>query len=156
MSRLIEVNHVALGGEIGSPDWAFPYLDQQHLDYASRTLDGAEALLLGRKTFEGLSGAYTAMPSNPFVDRMNSIPKYVASTTLHELEWNATVIEGDIATFVDDLNGARPAISSSMGTASSMCLSWTMALSMSFIYSSPLSPSGWVSTCSNRLKAVPG
>ena len=103
MSRLIEVNHVSLGGEIGSPDWAFPYLDEQHHEYAGRTLDRAEALLLGRKTYEGLSGTYTAMPSSPFVDRMNSIPKYVASTTLHELEWNATVIEGDVATFVDDL-----------------------------------------------------
>lgn len=103
MSKLIEVTHVSLGGEIGSPDWAFPYLDEQHLDYAGRALDGAEALLLGRKTYQGLSAAYTAMPSNPFVDRMNAIPKYVASTSLHEVDWNATVIEGDVATFVGDL-----------------------------------------------------
>lgn len=34
---------------------------------------------------------------------MNSIPKYVASTTLRELTWNATVIDGDVASFVDDL-----------------------------------------------------
>ena len=103
MSKLIEMNHVSLGGEIGSPEWAFPYLDEQHHNYAGGTLDGAEALLLGRKTYEGLAAAYTAMPSNPFVDRMNSIPKYVASTTLHELDWNARVIDGDVAIFVDDL-----------------------------------------------------
>ena len=103
MSKLIEVNHVSLGGEIGSPDWAFPYLDEQHREYAGSTLEGGEALLLGRKTYEGLSAAYTAMTSDPFVDRMNAIPKYVASTTLHQLDWNATVIEGDIATFVGDL-----------------------------------------------------
>ncbi len=103
MGKLIEVNHVSLGGEIGSPDWAFPYLDDQHHEYAGRTLGAADALLLGRKTYEGLSAAYTAMPPNPFVDRMNAIPKYVASTTLHELEWNATVVEGDIPTFVDAL-----------------------------------------------------
>jgi dihydrofolate reductase len=34
---------------------------------------------------------------------MNSIPKYVASTTLRETTWNATIIEGDVAPFVSDL-----------------------------------------------------
>ena len=34
---------------------------------------------------------------------MNSIPKYVASTTLHATTWNATVIDGDVASFVTDL-----------------------------------------------------
>jgi hypothetical protein len=37
------------------------------------------------------------------IDRMNRIPKFVASTTLRETTWNATVIDGDVATFVDDL-----------------------------------------------------
>jgi len=59
--------------------------------------------LLGRLTYEGLSAAYSSMPRNEFVDRMNSIPKYVASTTLTEPTWNATVIEGDVAAFVADL-----------------------------------------------------
>lgn len=103
MSKLIEVNHVSLGGEIGAPDWAFPYLNEEHQRYASKTLSEAEALLLGRKTYEGLSAAYTAMPSSPFVDRMNSIRKYVASNTLHDLQWNAQVINGDVATFVRQL-----------------------------------------------------
>jgi dihydrofolate reductase len=104
MRKLIESTHVALGGEIGSPqDWAFPYLDDEHARYATELLDGADALLLGRRTYEGLSAGYTAMASNPFVDRMNSIPKFVASTTLTEATWNATVIPGDVADFVADL-----------------------------------------------------
>jgi dihydrofolate reductase len=106
MSKLIEVNHVSLGGEIGSPqDWAFPYLDDDHMSYASKTLNDAEALLLGRKTYEGLSAGYTAMPSTPFVHRMNQIPKYVATRTLRELHWNARAIEGDVTSFVADLKG---------------------------------------------------
>jgi dihydrofolate reductase len=104
MRKLIESTHVSLGGEIGSPqDWAFPYLDDEHMQYATALLAEADALLLGRRTYEGLSAAYTAMASNPFVDRMNSIPKYVASRTLTEATWNATVVPGDVADFVADL-----------------------------------------------------
>jgi dihydrofolate reductase len=104
MRKLIESTHVSLGGGIGSPqDWAFPYLDDEHERYASDLLRGADALLLGRKTYEGLSAAYQAMAPNPFVDRMNAIPKYVASTTLKEVAWNATVIPGDVAAYIAQL-----------------------------------------------------
>jgi dihydrofolate reductase len=104
MRKLIESTHVALGGEIGSPqNWAFPYLDDEHMRYASDLLAEADALLLGRRTYEGLSAAYTAMASDPFVDRMNSIPKFVASKTLTEPTWNPTVIPGDVVDFVAEL-----------------------------------------------------
>jgi dihydrofolate reductase len=104
MRKLVESTHVALGGEIGSPqDWAFPYMDDEHMRYATELLTGSDALLLGRRTYEGLSAGYTAMASNPFVDRMNSIPKFVASKTLTEATWNATVIPGDVADFVAEL-----------------------------------------------------
>ena len=72
-------------------------------------LFGADALLLGRVTYQGLSAAYPTMagsePGVPseFIERMNSIRKYVASTTLQETTWNATVIDGDVASFVADL-----------------------------------------------------
>jgi dihydrofolate reductase len=103
MRKLIESTHVALGGQIDPLDWAFPYLDDDHASYATALLDEADALLLGRRTYEGLSAAYTAMDSTPFVDRMNSIPKYVASTTLTEATWNAAVIRGDVTDFVTGL-----------------------------------------------------
>jgi dihydrofolate reductase len=103
MRKLIESTHVALGGEIDPLDWAFPYLDDEHMRYATDLLDAADALLLGRRTYEGLSAAYPAMAPNPFVDRMNSIPKFVASTTLTEATWNATIIPGDVSAFVADL-----------------------------------------------------
>jgi len=110
MRKLIESTHVSLGGEVGSPqDWAFPYLNEDHRNYAMGLLSTADALLLGRLTYEGLSAAYPSMTggepgaSNDFIDRMNSIPKYVASTTLRETTWNATVIPGEVAPFVADL-----------------------------------------------------
>lgn len=110
MRKLIETTHVSLGGEIGAiNEWVFPYLDEEHKAYALRELSEADALLLGRSTYEVFSAAYPAMSGgdsevfSQFIARMNSIPKYVASTTLHETTWNATVIDGDVASFVTDL-----------------------------------------------------
>ncbi len=110
IGALIEATHVTLGGEVGNNDWAFPYLDEQFAQYTTALLTRADALLLGRLTYQHLSIAYTRMaeadeapagvPSD-FIGRMNSIPKLVASTTLSELTWNATAI--DVASFVDDL-----------------------------------------------------
>jgi dihydrofolate reductase len=110
MRKLIESIHLSLGGEVGSPqEWAFPYLNEEQKDYAERLLFTADALLLGRVTYEGLSAAYPTMAgsdsgaSDDFIERMNSIPKYGASTTLRETAWNAAAIEGDVASFVADL-----------------------------------------------------
>ena len=104
MRKLIELTHVTLGGEIGSPhEWVAPYLDAEHMEYSSNLLAEADVLLLGRVTYEGLSAAYTAMSPTAFVQRMNAIPKYVASRTLPEARWNATLIKGDVTSFVTDL-----------------------------------------------------
>src|SRR5579864_3440103 len=107
MGKLIEITHVGLGGQIDPLDWAFPYLDDEHIAYATEHLFSADALLLGRRTYEGLSAAYPAMSPNAFVDRMNTVPKYVASRTLRTVGWNATVIEGDVRPFVAELKSQR-------------------------------------------------
>jgi dihydrofolate reductase len=110
MGKLIETTHVSLGGEVGSIDnWVFPYLDEELKAYTAQQLREAAALLLGRTTYESFSRTYPAMSGDDskvfteFIGRMNGIPKYVASTTLVETGWNATVIEGDVASFVKDL-----------------------------------------------------
>jgi dihydrofolate reductase len=105
MRRLIESTFVTLGGDIGAPqEWGLPYLfGPEQGAYARDLLFGADALLLGRKTYEGLSAAYIAMaaaepgPTSDFVATMNAIPKYVASTTLTQLGWNATLLGADVA-----------------------------------------------------------
>jgi len=77
--------------------------DKQHDQYQKERLFGADALLLGRKTYEQLSKAYTGMAKSgkgapmEFVERMNSIPKFIASTTLTEASWNAVIVNGDVA-----------------------------------------------------------
>jgi dihydrofolate reductase len=108
MRKLIEITFMSLDGVMDAPDIvqeAQPYFlsNEEHDNYQKERLFAADALLLGRKTYEGLSEAYLSMAKSgegapmDFVDRMNSIPKYVASTTLKETSWNATVIQGDIA-----------------------------------------------------------
>jgi dihydrofolate reductase len=111
MRKLIESTFVTLGGDISAPqDWGPSYIFGPEQDAYSRDLlFGADALLLGRKTYEGLSAAYTAMAAGQpgenadFVTRMNAIPKYVASTTLTEVGWNATLLGADVAGEVAEL-----------------------------------------------------
>jgi dihydrofolate reductase len=115
VSKVIEATHVSLGGEQGDNAWAHRYLDEEHHAYASTLLRDADMLLLGRRTYEGLSNAYMRMAVdasdeqtdfNQFVGRMNRIPKLVASTTLagrSDLTWNASVIAGDVAETVSEL-----------------------------------------------------
>jgi dihydrofolate reductase len=98
MGQLVESTFVTLDGVISSPqEWSPPYWDEEHAAYARKLLDAADALLLGRETYEGFAEAWPARRGDPFADRINAMPKYVASRTLHETTWNATVIEGDVA-----------------------------------------------------------
>jgi dihydrofolate reductase len=111
--KLIEATHVSLGGEVGAIDWAFPYLDEEHQRYASALLENADALLLGRKTYEGLAAAYPAMESTAegqflhFVNRMNALAKHVVTSSPAELDWNSTPLRGDIVEAVSALK-AKP------------------------------------------------
>jgi dihydrofolate reductase len=54
-------------------------------------------------TYEGFAQAWPSRTGDEVSDRMNSLPKYVASTTLQEATWNASIIKGDVAEEVADL-----------------------------------------------------
>jgi dihydrofolate reductase len=59
------------------------------------SLDGV--ILLGRVTYDEFVASWPLRSGDPFTDRMNSLPKFVASTTLREpLEWNSTLLGGDV------------------------------------------------------------
>jgi dihydrofolate reductase len=68
-------------------------------------LHEAGALLLGRHTYEGFKAVWPQMEEQTghFGVRMNSMPKYVATTTLTDPEWNATFLDGDVAEAVAGL-----------------------------------------------------
>jgi dihydrofolate reductase len=115
MGRIVVTEFVSLDGVMedpgGSEDfkyggWTFEISrgddgDKFKLD---ETL-GADALLLGRTTFEGFAEAWPSREGE-FADKFNNMPKYVVSSTLTDPEWtNSTVIDGDLAGAVAKIKG---------------------------------------------------
>jgi dihydrofolate reductase len=80
-------------GEFERGGWQLPFFDAGASAIAKEGLFASDALLLGRVTYEHFAAAWPGMTDEEgFADRMNSIPKFVASTTLADAAWNATVI----------------------------------------------------------------
>jgi dihydrofolate reductase len=89
----------APGGEPGHPHsgWVFDFIGPEQERYKLDEVQESDALLLGRVTYEGFAAAWPAR-SGEFADKMNSMPKFVVSTTLRDLDWNnSTLIQGDVA-----------------------------------------------------------
>lgn len=112
MRQLIIAEFITLDGVIQAPGgadedteggfthggWTVPYW---HDDIGARffeTMSGADAFLLGRKTWQIHGEAFEPMTGDPFADALNSIPKYVVSTTLRSASaWrNSTLISDDV------------------------------------------------------------
>ena len=117
MRRIVVSEFVTLDGVMEDPGgaegfdrggWAFqfergPDGDKFKLDEVLE----ADALLLGRNTYEGFAKAWpTVTDEVGFAEKMNSMPKYVVSSTLESADWNnSTVINGDVAEGVAKLDG---------------------------------------------------
>jgi dihydrofolate reductase len=90
--------------------WMVPHMDPTFIGRASAWLERADALLLGRRTYEAFALAWpqNTDPDDPFAARMNGLPKYVASQTITETPWTpATILDGDVVARVAELK-ARP------------------------------------------------
>jgi dihydrofolate reductase len=106
MARLVINNAMTVNGafEAPSPDeWLV--LDPDSNNVSLEQFLVADAMVLGRKTYEGLAAVWPHLVDDPtfgpFANRLNSMPKYVASRTLHgPLPWNATPLEGELAASV--------------------------------------------------------
>lgn len=98
MRKVIVSTYVTLDGVMDDPTaWSLDYFDDEAGKYATELLFGSGGLLLGRNTYESFVAAWPSRAGDPFADKINGMPKYVASTTLEELDWeNATLIEGDV------------------------------------------------------------
>jgi len=91
-------------GEFEHRGWTMPYWNDELAKDQSDLLFASEALLLGRVTYDEFVASWPLRSGDPFTDRMNSMPKFVASRSLQEpLEWNATLLKGDVAEEVQTL-----------------------------------------------------
>jgi dihydrofolate reductase len=113
----------APGGEPGHPHtgWVGDFFGPEQMEYKLNEVLEAEALLLGRVTYEGFAEAWPPREGS-FADKMNAMPKHVASRTLSELGWNnSTLLEGDVPTAVAKLKegDGGPIIVAGSGTLAS-------------------------------------
>ena len=107
MRKLIAFQLMSLDGVVESPnEWAFSYSDDEMERENAAGMAASDALLLGRATYEEFASFWPYQPGGTqMVDYINSVRKYVVSTTLEEpLGWNnSTLIGGDIAKEIDTL-----------------------------------------------------
>src|SRR5215813_10250143 len=115
MARVVAAEYVAVDGGVTDPGgvgeierggWSSPYFDDELAKDQSEQLFASDGLLLGRVTFEGFAAAWPSMEETEgdFAVRMNTLPKFVVSTTLQEpLPWNGTLLTGDPAVAVAQL-----------------------------------------------------
>jgi dihydrofolate reductase len=115
MGRIVISENVSLDGVIQDPagvegfrlgGWVGRIGSQGREDAAKAALDealGAEAMLWGRRTYEFFAARWPSR-SGPLADRLNSMPKYVVSSTLEAPDWNnTTVLKGDVINEVSKL-----------------------------------------------------
>ena len=94
MRRLIESTIVSLDGVIEAPErWAG--FDAEATELAMRELARYDAFVMGRVTYEKFYAPWGHMVGDPYIDRISAMPKYVASRSLTQTAWNATLLGPD-------------------------------------------------------------
>jgi dihydrofolate reductase len=106
MRKLVESTLISLDGVIESPDRWAPF-DQEAGQLAMRDLDNYDAFVMGREGYERLRALWEPITGNPYIEKINAMPKYVASQSLTEVTWNATLLGPDIVGAVEQLK-AQP------------------------------------------------
>jgi dihydrofolate reductase len=106
MRRIINSTFISLDGVIEEPNTWPPTGPDDARAGAMHTelLLSCDALLMGRRTYEGFAPVWPTRSGDPFSDQINSMRKYVVSSTLRDPEWtNTTVLDGDPVAAVREL-----------------------------------------------------
>jgi dihydrofolate reductase len=107
--RLVATEYLSLDGVFEEPGhWSGPFFNAEAGQFKWDELKASDALLLGRKTYQGFAAAWPKMPgTGEFGEKMNSMPKYVVSTTLDTVEWpGSKLVKGDVVEEVRKLKAA--------------------------------------------------
>ena len=105
MRRIKSYFFISLDGVVESPDkWHFPYFDDEMGDAVGAGFAGADALLMGRVLYDEWASYWPEQADQPFADVMNSIKKYVVSSSLQTADWqNSEIVSGDVAGKLSDI-----------------------------------------------------
>ena len=105
MSTIIVTAFMSLDGVAEAPEkWSSKFWNDEIAAFKSDELFTVDALLLGRVTYEGFAASWPSRKGDAYSDRMNSMPKFVVSTTLKAANWNnSTVIGSNMAAEVAKL-----------------------------------------------------
>ena len=104
MRSLIAVEYVSLDGVMVNPAWTAPYFNEEVGAFQRDQLFASDGLLLGRVTYQGMAEAWpTVRDTDGFAERINRLPKYVASRSLQPTEWNARLLSGELVEAVREL-----------------------------------------------------
>ncbi len=98
--RVVATEYLSLDGVFEEPgQWSGPFFNDEAGQFKWDELQASDALLLGRKTYEGFAAAWPSMTdTGEFGEKMNSMPKYVVSSTLDKAEWSGSrLIKGNAA-----------------------------------------------------------
>jgi len=104
--RLVATEYLSLDGVFEEPgQWSMPFFNDEAAQFKWRELQASDALLLGRKTYEGFAAAWPTMEgTGEFGEKMNTMPKYVVSSTLDEVGWSGSIlVRGDLRTEIERL-----------------------------------------------------
>jgi dihydrofolate reductase len=94
MRKIVVTEFLSLDGVMENPAWTFPYWNEDIAAFKDEERNTSDALLLGRVTYQGFAASWPKMnpEKEPFAPYMNSVRKYVVSTTLDKVEWNNSVL----------------------------------------------------------------
>jgi dihydrofolate reductase len=97
MGKLTVTCFITLDNVVEDPHlWSLAFQSEDTGAYNRDVLRDADAMLLGRVTYDGFAAAWPSRSGDEFSDRFNAMPKYVVSGTLERADWNnSTIVDGD-------------------------------------------------------------
>jgi dihydrofolate reductase len=107
MRKIINSTYISLDGAVEQPH-LWPTIDRLSDERGGQIqtdlLLACDAVLMGRRTYEGFAPAWQSRSGDPLSDRINTMPKYVVSTTLKDPDWaNTNVISSDVVERIREL-----------------------------------------------------
>lgn len=108
MRRVVAALFISLDGVVESPDqWQFDHFDEDMAAGMASQISQEDAILLGRTTYQEWSAYWPSVANEPYASHINSVPKYVFSTTLKEVQWgdrdNVTLVRGSLAEAIAEM-----------------------------------------------------